>query len=96
MKESRWAFSIDIYKGEDGFYVASCREIPGCVTQGKTLKEVRENMLEALSAALETLAQRDAPLRVLPDLGRIVKTSKVELTIPGWSPFTITDAILTA
>ena len=50
-------FNIDLHKGEDGYYVAVCREIPGCVSQGKTLKEATDNAVEALFGCLQTLAE---------------------------------------
>jgi len=47
-------FTARIWKGEDGFLVAQCEELPGCITQGKSLDEVKRNFGEALSLYLET------------------------------------------
>ena len=43
-----------IYKKFDNWYVGWVEEIPGANTQGKTLKEVKENLKEALALILET------------------------------------------
>lgn len=42
-----------IYKKHGKWYLGWIEEIPGVNTQGKTLKEVRENLKEALSLILE-------------------------------------------
>ena len=46
-----------VSKGEDGWLIAECVELPGCITQGKTNEELQANMVEAaeswLSAADE-------------------------------------------
>lgn len=49
-KETKYHF--EIHKEESGFW-AQCVEFPGCVTQGKTEDELRENIEEALSLFLE-------------------------------------------
>jgi len=43
-----------IYKKSDKWYLGWIEEIPGVNTQGKTLKEVKENLKEALLLVLET------------------------------------------
>ncbi|MBL4818354.1 MAG: type II toxin-antitoxin system HicB family antitoxin [Deltaproteobacteria bacterium] len=40
---------------EDVGYSAQCVEIPGCITQGDTLKELNQNMKEALELVLDEL-----------------------------------------
>ena len=42
-----------IEKGEDGYYVASVLELPGCHTQAKTLKELDRRVKEAIELNLE-------------------------------------------
>ena len=46
-------FKVLIEQDEDGVYVASVPELPGCYTQGKTLEEVRERIKEAVELVLE-------------------------------------------
>jgi len=43
-----------IYKKSGKWYVGWIEEIPGVNTQGKTLKETKENLKEALLLILET------------------------------------------
>jgi len=43
-----------IYKKTGKWYLGWIEEIPGVNTQGKTLKEVKENLKEALLLILET------------------------------------------
>ncbi len=51
-------FTARIVVGEDGWYVVTCDELPGCITQGKTIPEAEDNFAEALSLYLEVLAER--------------------------------------
>ena len=46
-----------IEKGLDGWYVGQIQEIPGVLTQGETIKETKENLVDALNLYLT--AQRD-------------------------------------
>ena len=43
-----------IYKKLGKWYVGWVEEVPGANTQGKTLKEVKENLKESLALILET------------------------------------------
>lgn len=43
-----------VYKKTGKWYSAWVEEIPGVNTQGKTLKETRENLLDALRLIIET------------------------------------------
>ena len=43
-----------VYKKTGKWYSAWIEEIPGVNTQGKTLKETKENLREALKLVLET------------------------------------------
>jgi len=42
-----------ISMGEDGYFVARCPALRGCVTQGKTRKEAQANLEEAIALYLE-------------------------------------------
>jgi len=46
-------FKILIEQDENGTYVASVPELPGCYTQGKTLEQVRERIKEVIKMVLE-------------------------------------------
>lgn len=47
---------VVVYRGEDGYWVAECPSLPGCISQGKTKEEAISNIREAIRgyvAALE-------------------------------------------
>jgi len=47
-------FNIKIEVDEDGRYVAECTDLPGCLSEGETLKEAIENISEAKIGCLKT------------------------------------------
>lgn len=47
---------IRLERDADGVYVATCPSLPGCISQGKTEREARSNMKEALRLHVEALA----------------------------------------
>lgn len=57
-------------EAEEGGYIAYIEEIPGVNTQGETLKETKENLLDALELVLET--RRELANRELSDKKVIV------------------------
>lgn len=47
-------YSIIIHKDEkSGWYTGQCIQIPGALSQGKTLDELMENMKDAISLMIE-------------------------------------------
>lgn len=53
MKAKEHSFTVAIERGEDGYFVASVVELPGCHTQAKTLKELDKRVKEAIELNLE-------------------------------------------
>ena len=53
---------VIIYEGEDGYLVAECPSLPGCISQGKTEDEATENIKEAISAYIEALKDDNLPV----------------------------------
>ncbi len=45
-------------KGEDGYYIAECPFLEGCVSQGKTVEEALKNIREAIELWIETYNDR--------------------------------------
>jgi len=45
-------FHVTLKNAEDGWVVAECPALPGCVSQGKDEKEALENIKEAITAWL--------------------------------------------
>ncbi len=50
-------YRIVLKKGQDGYYVAQCLEVPGAISQGRTKEEALRNAKEALELVLEVLAE---------------------------------------
>jgi predicted RNase H-like HicB family nuclease len=38
--------------GEDGYIVAECLQLPGCMSQGKTKEEANRNIMDAIKSVL--------------------------------------------
>ena len=53
---------ILIEQDEDGIFVAECRSLPGCVSQGKTRNEAIKNIQDAIPGYLESLRKHDEPI----------------------------------
>jgi len=54
------AFTVIVEKDEDGYYVGSVVELPGCHTQAKSLDELTERIKEAVELYLETEGAKEA------------------------------------
>ncbi len=46
---------VVIYPGEDGYWVAECPSLPGCISQGETREDAVKNIKEAITAYIEAL-----------------------------------------
>ncbi len=51
-----------LHPGEDGWIIAECPCLPGCVTQGRTRAEALANLREAIALNLESLPADQAPV----------------------------------
>jgi predicted RNase H-like HicB family nuclease len=62
-------FHVTLEQAEDGWIVAECPALPGCVSQGKDEQEALANIKEAITAwlwaedqkAIATLSQQGQP-----------------------------------
>ena len=43
-----------IEKSDDGWYVGQIEEIPAAMSQGKTIEELKANLIDALNLLMET------------------------------------------
>jgi predicted RNase H-like HicB family nuclease len=59
-------FAVVIERDEEGYYVASVPQLPGCHTQAKSLDEVTERIREAVELCLEVAG---APNQTLEFIG---------------------------
>ena len=53
---------VVIYRGEDGYWVAECPSLPGCVTQGLTREEAAANARSAIDVYVATLKDDGLPV----------------------------------
>ncbi len=60
-----------IYRGEDGYWVAECPSLPGCVSQGETKEKAIENIKEAIEGYISALKEDNLPI---PD-------EKIDITV---------------
>ncbi len=51
-----------VYKGEDGFWVAECPSLPGCISQGKSREEALQNIKEAINCYIHALEEDKIPV----------------------------------
>ena len=57
-------FLVTLEIGEDGYLVAECPALPGCVSQGRTREEALANIQEAIVLSLETRRAYSLPLQL--------------------------------
>ena len=53
---------VIIYPGEDGFWIAECPSLPGCISQGKTREEAIANIKEAIQGYIAALQEDNLPV----------------------------------
>ena len=51
-----------LYPGEDGYWVAECPSLPGCISQGTSRDEAITNIKEAIDAYVEALREDGLPI----------------------------------
>ena len=55
-------FAVTLTPGEDGYLIAECPSLPGCVSQGRTADEALANMKEAIEGILEVRRNMPDPI----------------------------------
>jgi predicted RNase H-like HicB family nuclease len=53
---------VIIYPGEDGYWVAECPSLPGCISQGKTRENAVNNIREAIELYVSVLEEDHLPV----------------------------------
>ena len=53
---------VIIYPGEDGYFVAECPSLPGCISQGVSREEAIANIREAIQLYIEVLEEKGQPV----------------------------------
>ena len=51
-----------LYPGEDGYWVAECPSLPGCVSQGATKEEAIANVRQAIQGYIAALEADGLPV----------------------------------
>jgi predicted RNase H-like HicB family nuclease len=70
-------FTLVIFRSnEDGCFLASVPEVPGVLTQGRTVQEARENAHDALALMLEAMQADGDPL---PGESTVVEPLEVQV-----------------
>lgn len=63
-----------LYRGEDGYWVAECPSLPGCVTQGDTRESAIANAREAIRGYIRALEDDHLPVpaeTIQPEVVRV-------------------------
>jgi len=55
-------YLVTLTQGEDGYVIAECPSLPGCVSQGKTREEALQNIREAIEGILDVRKAQDLPI----------------------------------
>jgi len=53
---------VFIYPGEDGYWVAECPSLPGCISQAETKQESVSNIREAIDGYIVALKEDGLPV----------------------------------
>ncbi len=51
-------FTIRVQEAPEGGYTGQCMEIPGAISEGETIEELKKNMTEAIELVLESLEEQ--------------------------------------
>ncbi len=53
---------VVVYPGEDGYWVAECPSLPGCISQGETKEEAIANIKDAIVGYIKALEEDGLPV----------------------------------
>lgn len=57
---------VILEEGADGYIVAECPQIPGCMSQGRTREEALANIKDAIQACLKVMMEDMIAARTVP------------------------------
>ena len=66
---------VVIYPGEDGYWVAECPSLPGCISQAETKQEAINNIREAIEGYIVALEADGLPVPVSGGRNREVRSN---------------------
>ena len=64
-------YQVLLYTDEDGYYVAECLDLQGCISGGKTKKDALENIKEAIQGYNESIVKE----KLEKQKGKLVKVT---------------------
>ena len=53
---------VVIYPGENGYWIAECLSLPGCISQAETKQEAVDNIREAIEGYIAVLEEDGLPI----------------------------------
>jgi predicted RNase H-like HicB family nuclease len=68
-------FLVTLEADEDGWIVADCPALPGCVSRARTKQEALRNIGEAIQVSLETRRANGLPIGV--------EVAEIEVEVPS-------------
>jgi len=71
---------VILHPGEDGFWVAECPSLPGCIRKGRTKGEARANVrktIEGYEAALEDIEADPKFIEMMKRSGEDIRAGRV-------------------
>ena len=71
IRSANMELPVILNAGQDGYIVAECPVIPGCISQGRTRKEALRNVREAIELCLESRADEGWELAPRYDVARV-------------------------
>jgi len=51
-------YTVLVRNEREGGYSGQCLELPGAISEGETIKELKENMVDAIQLVLESIESR--------------------------------------
>ena len=55
-------FIVTLEEGEDGYIIAECPALPGCMSQGRTREEALTNIREAIQGIVKVRRNHGLPI----------------------------------
>ena len=68
-------FLVYLEAAEEGGYIVTCPELPGCVTQGETVEEALTMIKDAIQGYITSLRKHGEPIP--PSLGERIEKAEV-------------------
>ena len=68
-------FVVYLEPAEEGGYVVSCPQLPGCVTQGETMQEALDMIKDAIQGYIASLQKHGEPIP--PSLEESIERAEV-------------------